>query len=100
MLPLLDTTKVIGHLDIDGEPFEVCAEATADHVRSSNTLTVGLCAFLRSIKHDHLGEKATMDWLPAPEEVKEHVDHGEAYDLTGEIFASWCHRVEGMIPRH
>jgi hypothetical protein len=95
---LLDTTRVVGHLDVVGEPFEVCAEATASHDRSANGLTVNLCAFLRAMRHDHLGEKATADWLPAPEIVTEHVDIDEAHGLTDEIFASWCHRVAALIP--
>lgn len=95
---LLDTTQVIGTLDIDGSAHELWAEATAHHDRSSNLLTVELKAFLRATEQTHLGETAIPGWLPPPQTVTEHVDAGEAHELANDVFASWCHKLAGMIP--
>lgn len=95
---LLDTTKVIGTLDREGGSFEVCAEATANHARGDNLLTVNLRSYLRSTQHVHLGETVAPDWLPAPQVVTEHVAIDEAHEMTNEIFASWCRKVAESIP--
>ena len=96
---LLDTTQVIGTLQIDGSPFEVCAEALANHDRHSNQLTVNLRAFLRATKHDHIGEMTTPAWLPAPQTVTEHVDGEEAHAMATDIFARWCHKLTTSLPQ-
>lgn len=98
MIPaLLDTTKVINSIEIGGDLYEVCAEAIANHNRGSNLLTVHLNAFLRATRHDHLGERVVPGWLPAPQVVTEHVEFDEAHEITGEIFATWCRKVEGAV---
>ena len=94
-----DTTKVLGTFEIEGEQYEVCAEAIANHERSTNLVTVNLKAFLRAMKHDHLGERNTPDWLPVDQTVTEHGEIEEAHELTNEIFASWCHKVAGSLPQ-
>ncbi len=96
---LLDITKVVGTLEHEGGSFEVCAEATANHARGDNALTVTLRSYLRSIQHVHLGETVVPDWLPAPQVVSEHVAIDEAHEMTNEIFASWCRKVAESIPR-
>lgn len=99
MNQLLDTTKVVGTITIDGLPHEVCAEAGATHDRSSSMLTVKLRAFLRTLEHTHLGETGTAAWLPAPDSITEHVDREEAIEMAKDVFASWCHKVERAMPR-
>lgn len=99
MNTLLDTTKVVGSIEIDGTPHEVCAEAEATFDRPSSMLTVKLHAFLRTLEHTHLGETAAANWLPAADTVTEHVDREEATALAKDVFASWCHKVERAIPQ-
>ncbi|MBE7493776.1 MAG: hypothetical protein HS117_02405 [Verrucomicrobiaceae bacterium] len=96
---LLDATQVLGTIEIDGVTHEVCAEAIANHDRRSNQLTVNLRAFLRSEQQVHIGETSTAAWIPAPQTVTEHVEAGEAHEVAADIFASWRHKVEAVIPR-
>ena len=98
MNTLLDTTKALGTIDIDGTSYEVCAEAEATHDRASSRLTVELRAFLRTLEHTHLGETHPAAWLPAPDTVTEHVEREEAMELAKDVFASWCHKVERAMP--
>lgn len=94
---LLDATQVLGTLEIDGAAYEVCAEAIANHDRHTNQLAVTLRAFLRSEKHDHIGETTTPAWIPQPQTVTEHVDAGEAHEMAQDILASWCVKVRRAI---
>jgi hypothetical protein len=96
---LLDATQVLGTVEIDGVPHEVCAEAIANHDRRSNQLTVNLRAFLRSEQQDHIGEKSTPAWLPASQTATEHVEPEEAHAVASDVFASWRRKVEGVMPR-
>ncbi len=95
---LLDATQVLGTLEIDGAAYEVCAEAIANHDRHTNQLTVTLRAFLRSEKHDHIGETTTPAWIPQPQTVTEHVEGGEAHEMANDVFASWKKVVAAAIP--
>ena len=94
---LLDTTQVLATVEIDHATHEVCAEAVASHDRSTKMLTVKLRAFLRAEKQDHIGEKATADWLPTDETVTEHVDAEEAHAMASDIFASWRRKVAAKV---
>jgi hypothetical protein len=96
---LLDTTKVIGTVMLDDAEYEVCAEAVANHDRHGNQLAVNLRAFLRAMRQDHIGETVIPAWLPPPQIITEHVDAGEAHELAADVFASWCHKVAGAVPR-
>jgi hypothetical protein len=95
---LLDTTRVVASIIHEGAPCEVCAEATANHDRRDNSLTVTLSAYLRSAEHGHLGEHSRPAWLPAPETIVEHVAIEEAHEMTNDILASWCRRVTASVP--
>ena len=95
---LLDATQVLATIERDGEPYEVCVEAEAEHDRAGQILTVRLSAFLRAERQDHIGETHQPDWLPAAETVTEHVGAEEAHALASDIFASWKRRVTAMLP--
>lgn len=96
---LLDTTQVLGTFDIEGDTFEVCAEAVANHDRKSNQLTVELKAFLRSEKQDHIGETSVASWLPQPQTVVEHVEASEAHALASDVFSSWRGKVGAALAK-
>jgi hypothetical protein len=96
---LLDTTQVICILEMEGVPFEVCAEAVARHDRGKHLLTVELRAFLRAEKHDHIGEISTPGWLPAPQTVTENISAEEAHEVASDVFASWRQKVAGCVPQ-
>ncbi len=95
---LIDTTRVVGSIELDGAIHEVCAEAIGNHNRSENLLSVNLRAFLRSTAHEHLGEVAAPDWLPSEETVTEHVEAGEAHEMVNDIFSLWCRKVSDAVP--
>ncbi len=95
---LLDATQVISTTEIEGAPYEVCAEAQASHDRRSHLLTVTLNAFVRALNQEHLAKTATPDWLPPSETVHEYIEPEEAHEMASDIFASWCHRVTMKVP--
>ncbi len=95
----LDTIRVIGNLTVGDAPYEVCAEAIANHDRLSNEVTVNLSAFLRAPQHGRDVEVPAAGWLPAPQVVTEHVDLDEAHEMVKEIFSVWCHKVAEAMPR-
>jgi hypothetical protein len=96
---LLDATQVISTTEINGAPFEVCAEADASHDRRSHLLTVTLQSFVRGLSQETLGQKLTPDWLPPSETVHEYIEPDEAHEMASDIFASWCHRVAMKVPQ-
>ncbi|WP_395738693.1 hypothetical protein [Prosthecobacter sp.] len=96
---LLDSTQVISLVQLDGTPFEVCAEALARHDRGKNLLTVELRAFLRAENHDHIGEVSKPGWLPEPQTVTEHVGAEEAHAMANDVLSSWRHKVENCLPK-
>jgi hypothetical protein len=95
---LLDASQVLGTVEINGVPHEVCAEAVANHDRRTNQLTIQLQAFLRSEQQDHIGETTAVSWLPSPQTITEHVDAAEAHAVAGDVFASWCKKVAASMP--
>jgi len=95
---LLDTTRVVRTLEMDGGSQEVCAEAVATHVRKSNQLSITLSAFLRATEHTQIGEVSTPSWLPASQSVTEHVSADEAHEMANDVFNSWCHKVAASHP--
>ncbi len=97
MQSLIDISQVIGTVQIDGKPFEVCAEAKAMFQRGRDELSVQLHSYLQPEEQTHLMEKLVPAWLPAANTVTEHVPHEEASDVAKDIFASWCHKVEAAL---
>jgi len=95
---LLDTTRVVRTLELDGGSQEVCAEAVATHDRKSNQLSITLSAFLRATEHTHIGEVSAPSWLPSSQSVTEHVGAEEAHEMANEVFDSWCHKVAASHP--
>lgn len=99
MKGIIDLTRVVGSVQINGHPFEVCAEAVAD-MTTSSTMTVQLRSYLHAEEQTHLMESSTPDWLPLPSTITEHVSHEEASAAARDIFASWCHKVQAALARH
>ena len=95
---VIDISKVVGTVQISGQPHEVCAEADATFDRSTHTLTVKLSSFLHSEEQTHVGEVSTAAWLPAPETAIEHGEAEEASAMAKDVFASWCRKVQASIP--
>lgn len=95
---LLDATQVLGKVELDGEIHEVCAEALASHDQRTMQLTVKLHAFLRSEQQDHIGEQSTPAWLPASQNVTEHVEAEEAHAMASDVFATWKRKVASAMP--
>jgi hypothetical protein len=98
MNSLLDITKVVGTAEMDGLPYEVCAEAAASFDPAASQVSVNVRSFLRSIAQAHLGEVGSPAWLPAPETIREHVPFEDATALAKDVFSSWCHKVQHAIP--
>jgi hypothetical protein len=100
MQGIIDISKVVGTVQIDGQTHEVCAEADATFNRSTHELTVKLSSYLHSEEQTHVGETIPATWLPQPETIVEHVDAEEASAMAKDVFASWCRKVQSAVEQH
>jgi hypothetical protein len=98
MKRVIDTTEVLGTVDMPEGKFEVCAAAEANFDEEGNRLVVRLSATLRST--DLLGKEKKMSasWLPVTETVTESVGASESHDLSREIFHRWVRKVRQVTP--
>lgn len=96
MKNLLSLNEILGTIG-DGET-EVCATATADYSAAEEMVTVALDAFTRHSSPSNNGRHLPQPWLPAPEQVKEHLPREEADAFTHDVFQSWVRKVRASIP--
>lgn len=98
MKKVIDTLEVLGTVDWNGEPHELCAEADARYNGSSGKLEVRLEAFLRSTNLLVEERHVTAPWLPATQTLSEGVDPDETVDAAQDIFHGWVRKVRQSAP--
>jgi hypothetical protein len=99
MKRIIDTSEVLGTVELPDGRCEVCAAAEAVYDEGSGRLLVTLNAGLRPA--DLLGKERPVrpDWLPRNELVTETVDLEECRDLARDIFHRWVRKVRNAVPR-
>lgn len=97
---IIDISKVVGKVQIDGQPHEVCAEADATFQKATGELRVELRSYLHPEEQIHVGETIVAPWLPEPSTATEHVDASEAAAAAKDVFASWCRKVQTAMLAH
>lgn len=98
MKHVIETSEVLGTVDVPEGNSELCASAAAGFDETSGRLVVQLEAFLRPagflVKERHF----RADWLPSNETVTEHVAREECHEVAREIFHRWVRRVRESAP--
>ena len=99
MKRVIDTSEVLGTVEVPGGACEVCASADASFDEAAGRLVVKLEAFLRPtdllVKERHF----RADWLPANETVTESVGREESGEMARGIFHGWVRKVREAAPK-
>ena len=98
MKRVIDTSEVLGTVEVPEGMCEVCVSADASHDEEAGRLVVKLEAFLRPagllVKERHF----RADWLPSNETVTESVGREESGEMAREIFHGWVRKVREAAP--
>lgn len=99
MKRIIDTSEVLGTVEVPEGTCEVCASAEAGYDEVAGRLLIKLEAFLRPtgllVKEQHFGAV----WLPRNETVTESVVREECHELARDIFHRWVRKVREAAPR-
>jgi hypothetical protein len=98
MRRVIDTSEVIGTVEMPEGECEVCASAFAQYEEAAGHLQVNLDAFLRTTDIRKKERRLTAEWLPRPETITEGVGPDETIDLAKDIFHAWVAKVRAAIP--
>ena len=98
MKRILDTSEVLGTVEVPEGTCEVCVSAEAGFDEAAGRLVVKLDAFLRPAGFLAKERHFRADWLPANETVTESVAREEGHEVAREIFHRWVRRVREAAP--
>ena len=98
MKRVIDTTEVLGIVEMEGREAEVCAEAEAVYDPEKSAVITHLRAFLRPVATSNGGGVSQAVWLPKPQTITEKVPLEEAGEAAREIFKSWVQRLRASAP--
>ena len=99
MKRIIDTSEVLGRVDVSEGPCEVCASADATFDESTERLVVKLDAFLRPIDLLAKERHFRAAWLPKSDMVIESVAPEESHEVAREIFHRWARKVREAAPQ-
>jgi hypothetical protein len=97
---IIDTSEVLGTVELPNGTCEVCATADANYEEDKRQLIVRLNSFLRTTDLRVKEEQFGADWLPKAETVTESVDSSEALEAARDIFHRWAQKVRNARPLH
>jgi hypothetical protein len=99
MKRIMNTSEVLGTVEMPEGICEVCASADASFDEDTSRVAVKLESFLRPtdllVKERHF----RADWLPANEMVTDSADLEECHDAVREIFHRWVRKVREAVPK-
>jgi hypothetical protein len=99
MKRIIDTSEVLGMVEMPEGACELCASADASFDEATGRLVVKLEAFLRPtdllVKERHF----RAEWVPENETVTEAVAREECHELAREIFHRWVRKVREAAPQ-
>jgi len=98
MKRVIDTSEVLGAVDLPKGACEVCAAADANYDEATNHLVVRLTSFLRSTDIRVKEKQLSAKWLPKPETVTESSGPDETVEMAREIFHRWVRKVRESTP--
>jgi hypothetical protein len=98
MKRVIDTSEVLGTVELPNGTCEVCATACAEYDEGSSRLVVRLDSFLRTADLRAKEREFSADWLPKAEVVTESVGPEETVDFARDIFHRWVRKVREAAP--
>jgi hypothetical protein len=99
MKRIIDTSEVLGVLEVPEGACELCASADASFDEAAGRLVVKLEAFLRPTDLLVKERRFRADWVPENETVTEAVAREECHELAREIFHRWVRKVREAAPQ-
>ena len=98
MKRIIDTSEVLGTVEVPEGTCEVCAAAEAGFDEAAGRLVVTLEAYLRPagllVKERHF----RADWLPRGETITEPVGREESGEMARDVFHRWVRKVREAAP--
>lgn len=91
-------SEIIETIAEPGGQAEVCASADAEYDPGAQKVVVRLRSFVRRIGPGAAGGEEGRPWLPAGQEVGEHLPHEEVSTFAHDVFHNWVKRVRATIP--
>ena len=98
MKRIIDTSEVLGTVEIPEGTREVCASAEANYDEDARRLVMKLDAYLRNTELVTKEKRFAAAWLPKSETVRESVGPDEAMAMAREIFHRWVQKVRRAVP--
>lgn len=98
MKRVIDTSEVIGRVEMPQGSCEVCASANAGYDEDSSKLVVNLDSFLRTTDIRSKEKRFSADWLPEKETISESVGPDETAEVARDIFHRWTRKVREAVP--
>ncbi len=93
----ISLSEIVERIQTPEGTLEITAACDADYNAPAHELCVQLSCFACPEDLTDDRRHRTLDWLPAPESVREHVEREEAREQAREIFASWVRRVRQAV---
>ena len=98
MKRIIDTSEMLGIVEVPEGTSELCAAADAQFDEAAGRLVVKLEAFLRPSGLLEKERHFRADWLPKDETITESVGREECSDVAREIFHRWVRKVREAAP--
>jgi hypothetical protein len=98
MKRVIDTSEVLGTIDLSSGSCELCAAADANYDEETHQLVIRLNSFLRTTDLRSKEKQMSANWLPHSETVVESVGSDEALELARDIFHRWVRKVRATAP--
>jgi hypothetical protein len=98
MKHVIDTSEVVGNVEMPEGECEVCASAVAQYDEDAGRLVINLNSFLRTTDIRKKEMRLTAEWLPRPQTVTEGVGPDETIDVAREVFHRWVAKVRDAAP--
>ena len=98
MKRVIDTSEVVGTVEMPEGECEVCASAVAEYDEDGRRLVTNLESFLRTTDLRKKERRLTAGWLPRPQTVTEGVGPEESVEVAKEVFHRWVAKVREASP--
>jgi hypothetical protein len=98
MKRVIDTSEVLGTVELPQGACEVCAAADACYDEDAARLVVNLDSFLRTTDLRAKERRLSAPWLPGKETVAESVGPDETVEMARDIFHRWVRKVRQAVP--
>ncbi len=98
MKRVIDTSEVVGTVELPAGVCEICASAEANYDQDAARMVVDLDAFLRTTDLRKKERRFPADWLPGKETISESVGPEETLEMARDIFHRWVGKVRGAAP--